>query len=157
MIIMTRRSLFGLAIDTTLTALGWVGFFYLLASGVLTIVESPYANPGSSMVDPSSPAISTLISYMLVAALNALVLVLWARCHKTFFRKFITRHKQILINQEAVASHFSLSPVQLHVIQDSRVTVIHHSPDGGIAHLEAGPLYIEPGSDTGIYEAARAA
>jgi len=157
MIITTRRSLFGLALDTTFTALGWLAFFYLLGRGVLAIVNSQYANPGSAIGDPVSPAISTLISYMLVAALNALVLVLWARFRKTFFRKLVRRRNPISINEETVASHFSLSPVQLHEIQDSRVTVIHHSPDGGIDHLKADSLYIEPGSRTEIFETARAA
>lgn len=157
MIITTQRSPLFLAIDTTLTALGWVGFFYLFTKGVVAIVSSHLDPSHMTVIDPFIPTLHTLAVYLLVIAFNALAIVLWARFRKAIFKDLFGRRGKSAVDDETVASHFRLSCNQLHEIQESRVTVIYHSNDGDIAHLETDQLRIEPAGDNAQVEAARAA
>ena len=151
MIITTQRSTLALAIDSTLTALGWIGFFYLFTKGVVSIINDNYDSPGIAFLDPFLPTITTLAAYLLVATFNALIIVLWARYHKIFFKDLLQRRVPASIDDETVASHFQLSTNQLHEIQDSRVTVIYHSTDGAIAHLETDQLHMQPADSPSLY------
>ena len=145
MIITTQRSSVFLAIDTTLTAIGWIGFFYLFTRGVVGVVEA--ATTGSaqqlSVLDPYIPTVTTLATYLLVGATNALILVLWARHHDLFFKDLYVPKALSHIDDATIADHFQLTLNQLREIQTSRVTVIYHATDGAIAHLETDQLQMQ--------------
>ncbi len=157
MIITTQRSSIALAIDAMLTALGWIGFFYLFTKGVVSIIDGTYDSPKMAILDPFLPTVTTLAAYLLVAAFNALLVVLWARYHKLFFKDLRREHAPALIDDDSVAEHFQLSCNQLHEIQDSRVTVIYHSLDGAIAHLETDQLRMQRADNSQGDEAAKVA
>lgn len=144
MIITTQRSNIFLAIDTFLTAIGWIGFFYLFTRGVLGgVKDSSYQTPQMTILDPVLPTLTTLSGYLLVAAVNALLIVLWARYHKLFFKDLDVHRAAGGIGNDVVAEHFELSSNQLSEIQSSRVTVIYHATDGSIAHLETDQLQMQ--------------
>ncbi|HUH60077.1 MAG TPA: poly-beta-1,6-N-acetyl-D-glucosamine biosynthesis protein PgaD [Candidimonas sp.] len=143
MIITTQRSPLALAIDAALTALGWAGFFYLFTQGVVNILAETYTGPDAPLLEPFVPTLTTLAAYLLVAAFNALVIVLWAHYHRIYSSEAMPATGLEYVDDQAVASHFHLSRNQLHEIQDSRVTVIYHSVDGDIAHLETDQLRVE--------------
>lgn len=157
MIITTQRSTFALAIDSLLTALGWIGFFYLFTKGVVSIINNSYDSPTITFLEPFLPTITTLTAYLLVAAFNALIIVLWGRYHKLLFKDLLQRRASTSIDDDTVASHFQLSTNQLHEIQDSRVTVIYHSTDGAIAHLETDQLHMQPAGNPSLYGAEKVA
>lgn len=157
MIITTQRSPLFLVIDASLTALGWAGFFYLFTKGVVAIVEGHFNSPGMAAISPFIPTLATLAVYVLVIACNALLIVLWARYHKTLFKDLFRKRGESAMDDETVASYFRLSCNQLHEIQESRVTVIYHSNDGDIAHLETDQLRIQPAGNSQDFEAIRAA
>lgn len=157
MIITTQRSPLALAIDTALTALGWIGFFYLFTQGVVAVMDGSYNAASSPFMDQLWPTAHTLAVYALVAAFNAMLVVLWGRYRKMFFRKLNQRDGSVKIDDETVATHFHLSSNQLHEIQDSRVTVIYHSNEGEIAHLETDQLRMQPAGNNPVYDAAKAA
>lgn len=157
MIITTQRSPIALAIDTSLTALGWIGFFYLFTKGVVAVMDGSYDSPSTPFITQLWPTAHTLAVYALVAAFNATLVVLWGRYRKLFFRKINRREANDKIDDETVATHFHLSSNQLHEIQDSRVTVIYHSNEGNIAHLETDQLRMQPAGNSAIYDAVRAA
>ena len=145
MIITTQRSSVFLAIDATLTAMGWIGFFYLFSRGVIGVVDAAaYENTRVSMLDSYLPTVTTLATYLLVAAVNALVIVLWARYHNLFFKDLQRPQALPHIDDDTVAEHFQLTANQLKEIQSSRVTVIYHATDGAIAHLETDQLQAQP-------------
>lgn len=144
MIITTQRSSLLFAIDTTLTALGWIGFFYLFSRGVIGVVDTAiYQTAQPTMLDPFLPTVTTLAAYLLVAAVNTLLIVLWARYHKLFFKDLYVPRLIRPIEDHAIAEHFQLSCNQLREVQSSRVTVVYHATDGTIAHLETDQLQIQ--------------
>jgi biofilm PGA synthesis protein PgaD len=144
MIITTQRSSIFLAIDATLTAMGWIGFFYLFTRGVTSMVDvAAHGSPRISALDLYLPTVTTLAAYLLVGAVNALVLVLWARYHNLFFSELYRPKALPRIDEGMVAEHFQLTFNQLREIQSSRVTVIYHATDGAIAHLETDQLQVQ--------------
>ncbi|HWK70192.1 poly-beta-1,6-N-acetyl-D-glucosamine biosynthesis protein PgaD [Pollutimonas sp. M17] len=157
MIITTQRSPLALAIDTALTALGWIGFFYLFTKGVIAVMDGNHHGPSVPYMEQLWPTARSLTVYALVAAFNAVLVVLWGRYRKLFFRTLNRREAAAKIDDETVATHFHLSSNQLHEIQDSRVTVIYHSNEGDIAHLETDQLRMQPAGNSAVYDAVRAA
>ncbi|MGB3290707.1 MAG: poly-beta-1,6-N-acetyl-D-glucosamine biosynthesis protein PgaD [Burkholderiaceae bacterium] len=157
MIITTQRSPLALAIDTVLTGLGWAGFFYLFTQGVVAALDGGHAGPPLPLVEQLWPTARSLTAYALVAAFNATLLVLWGRYHKRFFRAPRHGEAAVQIDDDAVATHFHLSSNQLHEIQGSRVTVIYHSNEGDIAHLETDQLRMQPAGNNPVFDTAKAA
>ncbi|TCT10426.1 poly-beta-1,6-N-acetyl-D-glucosamine biosynthesis protein PgaD [Paralcaligenes ureilyticus] len=156
MIINTRCSLFAMIIDALMTAVGWVGFYYLLSQGFPTLSASPLDVVQAPLPTPWLPTLLTLSIYLTVAAFNALLLMLWVRYHKLFFIKLRRHGTPSNLNDNAVASSFMLSCNLLHKLQDSRVSVIHHNARGDIARLELDEL-LQPPSNCEIFELTRAA
>ncbi len=154
MIITTQRSPIAWAIDTALTAAGWTGFFYLFTEGVVSILGESYGASAAAASGALVPTLHTLTLYLLVAGFNALLIVLWGTYRKFLFRSLRRNRQPTEVDDEQMAAHFHLSPNQLHEIQDSRVTVIYHSNDGDIAHLETDQLRMQPAGNNSVYETA---
>jgi biofilm PGA synthesis protein PgaD len=158
MIIQTQRSPAVFMLDVVLTGFGWAGFFYLFTRGVLSLLNALPYRPRVPLLDMFLPTLSTLALYLLVAAFNALLVVLWARYNRiasTSDRAQAMPHTDA--DDDVLASHFHVSPNQLHEIQDSRVTVIYHKEDGDIAHLETDQLRMQPAGNSPVFETARVA
>lgn len=146
-----------LAIDAALTAIGWLGFLYLLGQGVLTLVNRPGHTLNHSLMTAMLPIVLTLLIYVTIAAFNALLLVVWATYCRSHSRS-VRRQATSALDDNTLAAHFSLSRHELHQVQDSRVTIIHLSDGGGITHLETDQLHAEPESaDNQAQEVAQAA
>ena len=154
MIITTQRSPLAWTIDTALTAMGWVGFFYLFTEGVVSILGENYSEAATATPGSLVPTVHTLVLYLAVACFNALLVVLWGKYRKYLFQAGRRSGQQDAVNDEQLASHFHLSCNQLHEIQDSRVTVIYHSNEGDIAHLETDQLRMQPAGNNSVYENA---
>lgn len=157
MIITTQRSPFALVIDFLITSVGWIGFFYLFTRGVISVVDISQASPQIPLAGPFVPTVQTLTVYALVAVFNATLVVLWGRYNDVLFIRSELDSEQIGVDDEVVASHFHLSSNQLHEIQGSRVTVIYHSNDGDIAHLETDQLRMQPAGNSSVFDTVRAA
>ncbi|MBP6018076.1 MAG: poly-beta-1,6-N-acetyl-D-glucosamine biosynthesis protein PgaD [Burkholderiaceae bacterium] len=152
MIIKTQRSLIGLTMDGALTAVGWIGFFYLFTQGVMSLLMPAYQKTGyAAQLAALMPSIQTLMVYLLVLLLNGVLLVLWACYCQTLFKRLISRQIHLESTAPAVAAHFHLLPKQLHDVRDSRVTVIYHTDEGDINHLEIDQLEVYTPRHNGIY------
>jgi biofilm PGA synthesis protein PgaD len=160
-IITTKRSSPGWIIDATLTALGWAAFFYLFTRGVVSIIYAGGIQPMPALLHPEVaplvPTLHTLAIYLMVACMNAVLVVLWGRHHKRLFRALKLLRSLDGVDEEQLASHFHLSCNQLHEIQGSRVTVIYHSNDGAISQLETDQLRIQPAGNSPDFHTVKAA
>lgn len=160
-IITTKRSSLAWTMDAGLTALGWAAFFYLFTRGVVSIFHAeglqPMPSLVSSTVTPLVPTLQTLAVYVVVACINALLVVLWGRYHKRLFRTLKMLRSSDGVDDDELASHFHLSRNQLHEIQGSRVTVIYHSNDGAISQLETDQLRIQPAGNSPVFHTAKVA
>ena len=81
-LIFTERRLLPRIIDVLLTAIAWVGFIYLIYKGLITaLAHSPYMG-----VRPFFTTLDTVTFYILVALVNGLVLIGWAKYNQFRFR-----------------------------------------------------------------------
>ncbi|HLR77656.1 MAG TPA: poly-beta-1,6-N-acetyl-D-glucosamine biosynthesis protein PgaD [Burkholderiaceae bacterium] len=147
MIIKTRRNPHFLVIDAVLTASAWLTFIYLFSNGVVYLLSAPpsteVAEPGGMALGPTA---TTLAACAAVCLFNASVVYLWA-CWKRAPGTSLPAHATVPeLATETLAQHFSVSASQLGDIRDSRVTIVYHSPTGGIMHLETGDRHAETAS-----------
>ena len=81
-LIFTERRLLPRIIDVLLTLIAWVGFLYLIYKGLITaLAHSPYMG-----VRPFFTTLDTVTFYILVALVNGLVLIGWAKYNQFRFR-----------------------------------------------------------------------
>lgn len=157
MIIITRCSRLAFTVDIVLTATCWVGFFYLLGSGI------PGMDPGAPLARQIQisthllPTLRTLSFYLATGVLCSLLFVLWVRYYRQIFRGTWPTGKLSPLDDSAVASSFRLSRHLLHKLRESRWSVIHHDPDGDIARLVIDATTLQPPSNSETFELTRAA
>lgn len=136
-IIRTRRSRPFLVLDASLTALGWLGFSYLMTAGVISVLSGTDHGFEISLMGSAMPTTTVLLIYLTIAAINALVLVLWGTYRRRLTRIAPHGANDDWLNEASLASRFALSSPQLQDIQLSRLLVIHHSDSGEISRWES--------------------
>lgn len=136
MIIQTPRSIAHFLIDFLLTALAWLAFLYLLANGIVSIVESDRQSADLSAMAHLLPSLATLLIYLFVAVCVALVLYAWAKYNARRFGGLDRRATPPPLSHEDLAASFGISVEQLEQLRRSYISVIHHAPDGRIARIE---------------------
>ena len=135
LIIRTRRSHLAVVVDTILTALGWLGFSYLMAAGITAVVNGMDHSLEISFLGGALPTTQSLLLYVTIAAINALLLMLWGT-----YRRRMTRtapDEASVLDDVSFAENFALSSPQLHDIRLSRLLVIHHAENGEISRWES--------------------
>ena len=134
-IIRTRRSRAILLLDTLLTGAGWLAFSYLITAGLISVLNgTDHSLEYSLMGQPASTTLMLLL-YVTIAAINALLLMLWGT-----YRKRMTRSEppsRMPMDDVSLAERFALSGTQLEDIRVSRLLVIHHAEDGEISRWES--------------------
>lgn len=136
MIVKTPRSALYTAVDTVLTTLAWIAFFYLCISGIPSIVRGKIHGLAVPLASNLLPAVHTLLSYLLVSIVIAALLFAWARYNALHFGRRQRRHPLPEASMERLAASFEVTLPQLLAIQESRRIVVHHSPEGRITDLE---------------------
>lgn len=144
-------------IDTAMTAVGWAGFAYLATHDILSIAIAAARHPETVTASATSPTAQTLLIYLTVAAFNALVFVLWGTFRKRLFPNLHCTRGRSTPDSEITAAHFAVSRAQVHDIQNSRITTIHHGEHGEIAALETDRIRVPPASNTDVFDLARLA
>src|SRR5690606_2103112 len=117
----------------------------------VSVLEGRYDAPSTPFIQQLWPTAHTLVLYVLVAVFNSVLVVLWGLYNKKLFQ---SRRRggdaTASVDDETVATHFHLSCNQLHEIQGSRVTVIYHSNEGDISHLETDQLRMQPAGNNPV-------
>lgn len=137
MIITTRRPPRILLLDILLTGTAWLAFVYLFTDGVVYMLSEQSSAPLPLLygLQLSETAI-TLVLCLVVSLFNASVVYIWARWRRATGEVPQTAAMPDALTMDMMAEHFSLSPNALGHVRDSRVTVVYHSPSGGISRLE---------------------
>lgn len=134
LIIRTNRSRTAQAIDTVLTAIGWMGFSYLVAAGIMAVVSGLDHSLEISLLGSTLPTAQILLLYLTIAAINALLLMLWGTYRRRLTR--IAPNDAANLDDASLAERFDLSAPQLQDIRLSRLLVIHHADTGEIRSWE---------------------
>ena len=126
MIITTTRSRLGVLLDTLLTIIGWLGFLYLLGMGIVAILQGLVTGPDVPLWSAFLPTASTIMSYVIVAAVNAAILVAWALYNQWRFSGLNRRKARPVTRVGQLAQSFHLAPEQIRKIAGAKVAVVHH-------------------------------
>ncbi|HEU0229743.1 MAG TPA: poly-beta-1,6-N-acetyl-D-glucosamine biosynthesis protein PgaD [Burkholderiaceae bacterium] len=140
MIIKTPRSRVSALIDFALTLLAWIAFGYLFIDGIVSIVEGNTPGLAVPFMSRLLPELRTLLVYVVVAAIIALVLFAWAKYNAARFGGLDRRKTPPALSSEALADSFEISADQLATLRESRRATIHHTPDGLISGIEASDV-----------------
>ncbi|TWG88903.1 biofilm PGA synthesis protein PgaD [Cupriavidus gilardii J11] len=138
MIVRSQRSRLGWLIDALLTALAWIGFGWLCASGVHAVLQAADSGPGVPVLSALLPTMDTLAIYVVVAVINGIVLLAWARYNQYRFSGLDRRRAIPALGKEELARSFGVSAQRLQAMQEAKVVVVVHQEDGGILDVRLG-------------------
>ncbi len=143
MIIKTTRSRLASGVDAVLTAIAWLAFTYLFGASLVDVLSGQRTGgPGLGAIADALPTMETLGVYGVVALVNALILVAWARYNAYRFRGVDRRRSPTPLSDAQLAHSFGV-PLQTRVAStQAKAMTIHHCKDGHISgiriHDEAG-------------------
>jgi len=132
MIISTSRSRLGFLVDAVLTIIAWIAFIYLFGAGIVAILRGAAQGPQAPLWSTFLPTMGTLSAYLLVAAINAAILVAWAIYNHLRFAGLDRRTSPAAIGAAQLARSFALDAKGVEDINASKVVVIHHDEEGRI-------------------------
>ena len=92
-----------------------------------------------------------------IAVFNAMLFTVWGTYRKRIFPELHRAVSRGVPNNEITAAKFAITDTQVHEVQDSQVTVIHHRDDGEIAAVITDKSRIPPVSNADYFDAAHIA
>ena len=118
-------------IDMVLTLAAWLGFGYLIYLGLVkALSENAFMGPR-----PFESTLVTLALYFLIALVNGLVLILWAKYNQLRFRVERRKRRPALAPKELAVS-FHITPELVTELNKARVLTVHHNSMGGISYVD---------------------
>lgn len=135
LVIRTRRPAALRFLDLALTAVGWLAFSYLVTAGLIELLNGTDRSLQFPLMGGVVSNTLALMLYATVAAINALLLMLWGTYRRRMTR--IAPDGGLELDDSSLAERFALSNPQLQDIRLSRLLIIHHADDGKISHWES--------------------
>ncbi|QHE87503.1 poly-beta-1,6-N-acetyl-D-glucosamine biosynthesis protein PgaD [Hydrogenophaga sp. BPS33] len=140
MIIKTSRSRLASFIDAVLTAIAWIAFSYLFGASLLNVLSGQReGGPDMTALTRLLPTMGTLSIYVVVALINAAILLTWARYNAYRFRGVDRRQASLPLNDAQLADRFGLSLKRRLSAAGARSMTIHHCKDGHIRGIDIHP------------------
>ena len=124
-LIVTEQRLLPRLIDSVLTLMAWAGFIWLIYHGVRSIWYSQLQGD----LLPLELTFDTVMFYALIALVNSLLLVLWAKYNQIRF-SVERRTRRDELSDEQLAAHFGLQPAVLEQLKHSKIAVVSYNDDG---------------------------
>ena len=153
MIITTQRHPITRLIDRLLTIAGWFAFSYLIAKGLLLLINHSMDKAGYKQLDPIFPTLATFLFYGAVLLTNGLLLLAWSRWRRhqrqqRRLRQALYRHRSRSHRaKQPPLPHFD--PEQIDTVRHSRIVVLYNAQDGAVQHVEAAhPLPMQQATGT---------
>jgi biofilm PGA synthesis protein PgaD len=141
-IIRTRQRPFLVVIDIVLTVLAWVGLLYLLALGLLPLIDS---HAGPRIYASFFDALGTLQIYLWVALFNAVILITWARYQQRKSKSFAQRRLPApVVDDQGLSKSFKLTGDRLAKLRTSGSMTIHNDQDGDVSHVITHVFLVTP-------------
>jgi len=149
MIITTKRSNLRYFLDILLTALGWLFFIYLFFAGIVAILSGGMQGPQIPLVSPVFlTSAQTVINYVIIALINANLLIGWAVYNQFRFTGKDRRQPPQPLTPLHLQKSFALSPALFDDVQNADVMVVYHDENHMIGIIDI--LSENPASDTGL-------
>ena len=129
-LIFTEQRLLPRLFDFALTALAWGALGYLIYFDLVKDVElHPHTGPR-----PFYSTLGTISLYFLVAVLNGVALIAWAKYNQFRFR-VERRKRRPELEQGELAESFEISPALVAELNSSRVQTVYHDRHGKITRV----------------------
>ena len=131
-IILTEHRLMPRCFDAALTLLAWCGFlFFLYANLLMKLTED-----GGQRWDTMVEAFNTLLVYLLIAAINGWLLILWYQYNRR--RTHARRHaRQVSLQLDELARSFNIAPHIISEMSQYNLLTVYHDSIGRIIDLKA--------------------
>ena len=117
--------------DVLLTVLAWGALGYLIYFDLVKTLElNPAAGPR-----PFYSTLGTISLYFLVALLNGVALIAWAKYNQFRFR-VERRARRPDLEQEKLAESLQVTPALVMELNKGRVQMVFHDQHGNIMHVK---------------------
>lgn len=122
------------AIDAGLTVVAWIGFLYLLATGVGSLMQTGTATqPSESLIFETLGSIGV---YLLLATAMATGLLIWAKYNQLRIQRSERRLRATPVSAEKLAQSFRVHPGVLAFLQRQQRLVVHSDDQGHVQAFE---------------------
>lgn len=126
-LIFTELQLLPRVLDALLTVAAWLGFSWLIYSGLITAIEhDPFRE-----TRPFYNTLRTLSIYLLVSCLIGLALIAWAKYNQLRFR-IERRKRRPELERHEVAASFNITPELALMMSQAQVFTLAHYDTGAI-------------------------
>ncbi|MDQ7882307.1 poly-beta-1,6-N-acetyl-D-glucosamine biosynthesis protein PgaD [Atlantibacter hermannii] len=130
-LIFTEQRLLPKFIDLVLTLVAWLGFGYLIYLGLIkALTENAFLGRR-----PFESTLVTLALYFIIALVNGLILIMWAKYNQFRFRVERRKRRPALATTE-LADSFHITPELVTELNKGRVLTVHHNSNGGISYVD---------------------
>jgi biofilm PGA synthesis protein PgaD len=137
MVLRSQRSTARHAVDWVLTLLAWLVFLYLFAKGIWAVGTNQVHGLDMPFLSRALPSVDTLAIYGLAMLVQACLLILWAVYNWSRFRGKTRRAAAVSLTEQKLSRSYGVDSSMLLTLQKNPVSVIHHTPDGGISAISA--------------------
>jgi len=138
MIITTKRHPLRYGVDIFATVLGWVVFFIIFVSGILTLLRGETSGPDVPFLPSSLVAsLGTVGGYILLMVCFSILLIIWAKYNQRRFAGVDRRKPPAPVDLAQLCTSFGVSQNQLGAVQTARFIVVAHDGAGEISTIRA--------------------
>ncbi len=134
-LILTEHRVLPRLVDAGLTLLAWRGFLFFLYANLLMQFIAPPSPRWESLMD----SLNTALVYLLIAALNGWLLILWYHYNRR--RAHTRRHTAVLaLRDDELASSFNVAPQIISEMSRYNLLTVYHDQIGQIIDLKSHAL-----------------
>lgn len=124
-LIFTERHMLPRLIDSLLTLIAWAGFIWLIYHGLVAVLYRQ-----SELGTPTfTPTFATVIFYLLIALINTLLFIIWAKYNELRFSTERRTRRQGMTDAQ-LAIHFGLTEQHLAQLNQAQIAVLHYDNNG---------------------------
>ena len=134
-LILTEHRVLPRLVDAGLTLLAWLGFLFFLYANLLMQFIAPPSPRWESLM----ASLNTALVYLLIAALNGWLLILWYHYNR---RRARTRHHTavLTLRHDELASSFNVAPQIISEMSRYNLLTVYHDQIGQIIDLQSHAL-----------------
>ncbi|EPL2541947.1 poly-beta-1,6-N-acetyl-D-glucosamine biosynthesis protein PgaD [Klebsiella pneumoniae] len=134
-LILTEHRVLPRLVDAGLTLLAWLGFLFFLYANLLMQFIAPPSPRWETLID----SLNTALVYLLIAALNGWLLILWYHYNR---RRAHTRHHTavLALRDDELASSFNVAPQIISEMSRYNLLTVYHDQIGQIIDLKSHAL-----------------
>lgn len=134
-LILTEHRVLPRLVDAGLTLLAWLGFLFFLYANLLMQFIAPPSPHWETLMD----SLNTALMYLLIAALNGWLLILWYHYNRR--RAHTRRHTAVLaLRDDELASSFNVAPQIISEMSRYNLLTVYPDQIGQIIDLKSHAL-----------------